>query len=418
MLPSTSQTLNKKKHFKDTIPEKCTMTQEQLDDKLLRARIKIINSQPFFGVLAPRLKNVRNDDLPTACTDGKHFKYNGAFIQSLTQEETAWVYIHEILHVAFEHPFTVGNRTARWMMVGENGEPMIVPVANVAMDFVINLIIKQNGIGGQPSGVLYDEKWKNMPWQEVYDKLIEEGEKNSDSRQVWTDGLIDQHINADTDPDITDYDKEQIQKEIRSAVQGALMSVGAGDTPLGIEQIIQQLESPKASWKSILNQYLMSTINADYTFSRPSKKSMTTPFYLPSQIKGEKLEIAIGVDASGSCFHWVSDFLSEVYGIMSNFDDYIITLWTYDARCYNIREFTPDNAYQLKEYEVRGGGGTSFEENYRFMEKNNIKPKIFLNFTDGYPCGTWGDPNFCDTIFCIKGNRTINAPFGRTIHID
>jgi hypothetical protein len=36
-------------------------------------------------------------------------------------------------------------------------------------------------------------------------------------------------------------------------------------------------------------------------------------------------------------------------------------------------------------------------------------------FTDGYPCGSWGDEDFCDTIFIVKGNTSANAPFGQTV---
>jgi hypothetical protein len=33
-------------------------------------------------------------------------------------------------------------------------------------------------------------------------------------------------------------------------------------------------------------------------------------------------------------------------------------------------------------------------------------------FTDGYPWGSWGDENYCDTVFIIHGNTTIVPPFG------
>jgi hypothetical protein len=33
-------------------------------------------------------------------------------------------------------------------------------------------------------------------------------------------------------------------------------------------------------------------------------------------------------------------------------------------------------------------------------------------FTDGYPYGSWGDENFCDTVFIIHGTETIEPPFG------
>jgi hypothetical protein len=33
-------------------------------------------------------------------------------------------------------------------------------------------------------------------------------------------------------------------------------------------------------------------------------------------------------------------------------------------------------------------------------------------FTDGYPYSSWGDPDYCDTVFIIHGPDTIKPPFG------
>jgi hypothetical protein len=36
-------------------------------------------------------------------------------------------------------------------------------------------------------------------------------------------------------------------------------------------------------------------------------------------------------------------------------------------------------------------------------------------FTDGYPCGSWGDEHYTDTLFIVKGNTDAEAPFGQTV---
>jgi hypothetical protein len=33
-------------------------------------------------------------------------------------------------------------------------------------------------------------------------------------------------------------------------------------------------------------------------------------------------------------------------------------------------------------------------------------------FTDGMPYGEWGDEDYCDTVFIIKGNEQAEPPFG------
>jgi hypothetical protein len=49
------------------------------------------------------------------------------------------------------------------------------------------------------------------------------------------------------------------------------------------------------------------------------------------------------------------------------------------------------------------------------MQENDIQPKKFIMFTDGYPCGSWGDEDYCDTIFIVKGNTKAESPFGQTV---
>ena len=41
-------------------------------------------------------------------------------------------------------------------------------------------------------------------------------------------------------------------------------------------------------------------------------------------------------------------------------------------------------------------------------------------FTDGYPWDSWGDADYCDTIFVIHSNsdKNLQAPFGATAHYD
>ena len=50
--------------------------------------------------------------------------------------------------------------------------------------------------------------------------------------------------------------------------------------------------------------------------------------------------------------------------------------------------------------------------NWDWMKTEDINPKKFIMFTDGYPYGSWGDENYCDTVFIIHGTETIEPPFG------
>ena len=90
-----------------------------------------------------------------------------------------------------------------------------------------------------------------------------------------------------------------------------------------------------------------------------------------------KLKFAIGIDVSGSISHdMIKDFMGEIYGIMQQFQDFRLRIWTFDTQVYadSFKEFTPMNAEEIKEYEIIGCGGTDFTCNWDFMEQNDINP--------------------------------------------
>ena len=133
---------------------------------------------------------------------------------------------------------------------------------------------------------------------------------------------------------------------------------------------------------------------------------------LPGTNYDETIDIVIGIDMSGSIGDdQAKDFISEVKGIMDEYKDYKIKLWCFDTQVYNEQDFD-GYGQDIMEYKVIGGGGTEFMANWDYMKENDIQPKKFIMFTDGYPYGSWGDENYCDTFFVIHGNNTVVPPFG------
>jgi predicted metal-dependent peptidase len=135
----------------------------------------------------------------------------------------------------------------------------------------------------------------------------------------------------------------------------------------------------------------------------------------------ETIDICIGLDMSGSIGNaQAQDFLGEVKGIMDEYKDYNIKIWCFDTEVYNEDDFTADDGRDLTEYEIRGGGGTDFMANWRYMRENDIQPKKFLMFTDGYAWDSWGEDDYCDTVFVIHSHhdKNLQAPFGTTAHYE
>ena len=406
-------------------------TDAQIIDKLVTARIALLLKQPFFGNLATRLKIVNADDwCPTAATDGKHFYYNTEFIDSLTPRETEFLFGHEVLHCVFDHfQLRAGTRDAQ--------------IWNIAADYAVNQILVDNRIGEMPKDDkgkdkgFQDDKYRDIASEEIYDELYKKAKKNGKSMLDKLGKLLDEHIDWDKDsqgniegkdkkgggksggaPKYTKEELKKIKDEMKEAMIAAAQSTGAGNLPGAIQRMIQELTEPKMNWREIIQQQIVSTMKSDYTFMKPSRRSWHMDAILPGMINTDKIDICLALDASGSISEEMCrEFLSEVRGIMDQYRDFTIHLWSFDTAVFNPQIFTPDNADELEDYVLGSGGGTDFDCNWEFMKSEGIDPKKFIMFTDGWPFDSWGDPDYCDTVFLINNQyeRNIEAPFGLTV---
>jgi predicted metal-dependent peptidase len=193
----------------------------------------------------------------------------------------------------------------------------------------------------------------------------------------------------------------------------AAQAAGAGNTPASVQRMIKELTEPKMNWREILRQQIQSTIKNDYSFMRPNRKGWHMSAILPGTQFQETIDICVSIDMSGSIGdEQAKDFLTEIKGIMEEYRDFKIKVWCFDTKVYNEQDFDGYTMDEFDEYEVMGGGGTEFDANWEYMKEHDIQPKKFIMFTDGYPWSSWGDENYCDTVFIIHGNDTIVPPFG------
>jgi len=387
----------------------------EVRETLVTARVGLLLRSSFFGNLATRLKLVNADDwCATAATDGRHFYYNTRFIKMLKPKEIEFLFGHEVLHVCYDH---FGRRGER--------DPQLWNVAN---DFAVNGDLKKHKVGEFITSVpcLYDAKYEGKASEEIYDDLYEKADKISLSDLL--DRVLDEHLDGDEGegdgegkepgkggkrPRLTKEEREKIKDEIKEAILSAAQTCDAGTLPGGIKRIIQNLTEPKMSWRELLRMQLESTIKSDYTWLRSSRKGWHVDAVMPGMKNTDMIDIMVFMDMSGSIGEQQGrDFLSEIRGIMETFDAYRIMVACFDTEVYNLQVFTSENLDSIDTYDLMGGGGTDFECMFNFMKAQDIEPKRLVVFTDGYPCGSWGDENYCDTVWIIHGDKNPSPPFG------
>ena len=395
-------------------------TDRAVREKIVGARIALLLKAPFFGNLATRLKIETADDwCPTAATDGRKLYYNSEFLKKMPAKQLEFLIGHEVLHCVYDHMGRRGERNPQlW---------------NIADDYCVNQDLLDQRIGERIPVGLYEPKYRGWSAEEVYDDL----EKNADKIDIddLVDKLLDEHLDGDGEdgegkdgdekkdgkgrPKLSEEERKQIRDEIKEAVMSAAQTVGAGNLPSGVKRLIKDLTAPQLNWRELLQQQIVSTIRSDYTWSRVSRKGWDIDAVLPGNDVEREIDICVAIDASGSMSdNMLKDILSEVKGIMESYNSFKLHLWSFDTEVYNATVFTQENLDEIMEWEVGGGGGTIFEANWEYMKEQDIAPKKFVMFTDGYPGMGWGDENYCDTLFIVHGSTTIEAPFGLTAYYD
>jgi predicted metal-dependent peptidase len=419
---STATSVNKKES--DKFKDLCGPTDPKLDrdirEKLITARVGLLLRASFFGNLATRLKLVNADEwCPTAATDGRNFYYNSRFVDMLKPKEVEFLFGHEVLHCVYDHFGRRGDR-----------DPMLFNIAN---DYCVNADLKKHRVGEFITSVpcLYDQKYEGMSSEEIYDILYENAEKIDIGSLI--DKMLDEHLDGEGQdgsgegdgdeksgkgkgrPKLSAEERQQIKDEIKEAVLAAASaSEGAGNLPAGVKRIIEDMTAPKMNWRELLRMQLESTIKSDYTWMRNSRRGWHMDAVMPGMKLDPMIDIAVSIDASGSMGErMLKDFLSEVAGIMEQFPAYRIHVLSFDTKVYNPQQFDSENLDDITGYEIMGGGGTDFDCVFEYFKANEIEPKRHIMFTDGYPNGSWGDEQYCDTVFIMHGTTSIVPPFGQ-----
>jgi predicted metal-dependent peptidase len=287
---------------------------------------------------------------------------------------------------------------------------------NAAADYSVNGTLVRDRIGEVPPKIkiFHDTKHYGKSTEQIYDEIYEAMDEECLSALGQ---LLDEHIDWEKEgkgsrPQYTKEELKQIRDEIKQQMMQAAQAAGAGNTPTEIQRMIKEFTEPKMNWREILRQQIQSTIKNDYTFMRPNRKGWHIGAILPGTNFDETIDIVISMDMSGSIGDTQSaDFINEIKGIMDEYKEYKIKIWCFDTKVYNEKDFDGYGA-DITDYRVMGGGGTEYMCNWDYMKEHDIQPKKFIMFTDGYPFGSWGDENYCDTFFVIHGNDKIIPPFG------
>lgn len=394
--------------------------------KLQKAKIALMRS-PKFALLSGILmvgKTRVDDNIPTACTNGRDERYGRAFVKELSDKELNFLVAHEGYHKMYRHLTT-------WRKLHDEDHSL----ANSACDYVINLqlqdidpsetliampMYKDGPHKGKRMG-LCEERFRNMNTKQVFDILKQEKKDGGGDGDGDGEGF-DVHDWADA-KNMSDAEKKELLKEIDQAIRQGIMAhqkiagTGAG----GLDRELEGLLEPKVDWREVLREFVKATCNAKDASSwrRVNRRFLSTGTYMPSMI-GEKVgHLVVGVDMSGSIgAQEQAEFLSEVKAIAEDVNPEVVDLlyWDCEVARHEVYEGA-EVSNIIQSTKPRGGGGTSPSCVSAYLKEKAIKPECIIILTDGYVGGDWGSDWTAEVLWCIVGGNDEVAPNGKTVHV-
>ena len=386
-------------------------------DKIVRAKVHLQTENPFFAYLVMNLKVKEVEEIDSiGVSNNGDLVYNKKWVDNLSDSELKGVLSHEVLHLVFEH-------FAR----GENKNHQIY---NIATDLVINNILINSNIK-LPRGLTpYNNSYtfKNPPFtienldkksaDEVYEEIKKHLPKEKELKKL-NQSRFDKHTFGKSGQKTDLKEQRKLKKKWNKVLsEASVYAKQKGKLPQGMERIVELMLNDKVSWKSILYKYITRELPFDYTYNRPSKRSVATGIYLPSVLR-ENIEVVISIDTSGSISQKeLSEFLVEIVNISKSFNNISMKLIVCDSEIKDVFEIRNGSIDTILNLKIHGGGGTSHIPIYDYVAEHLSNTKFIINFTDGYT--RFPSEESIKTIWVITkgGCDEERLPFGEVIKLE
>ena len=413
--------------------------------RLLLSRMRLLCSHGFYGLLLMHMIFSVDEEVETACTDGRRIIFGTDFLEELSDAELDFVMMHEILHVVLQHCAREGER-----------DPLLF---NIASDIVVNSNILLEA-GMKPGAITlakYGESMHTAPdgkeghlytAEQVYDMLCRQQEKQKATGASSSSGKSkgtgksrpstgggggaggkepaegwDDHSRWGTAED-ADTQGEVWAKRFRDACNAIEIrdpSNSRGLLPAFAARMLGELRRAKTDWRTVLNEFVQEEV-ADYSFSPPDRRFADTDFFLPDFNGTVEVvrNILFMIDTSGSMSDsMITAAYSEIKGAIDQFDGKLAgQLGFFDAVVLPPVPF--ENEEEFRIIRPKGGGGTDFGAIFSYVrtEMQENPPASIVILTDGYaPFPEEREAGGIPVLWLLNNDK-IDPPWGRVTRIE
>ena len=372
---------------------------KNMEDRISNLKTQLIIEHPFFGIFLSNTDMLKEENLPTAATDGIRIYYNPKFFEQLEDIELKAVLMHEVFHMVYSHC----SKKRRGIRYPKKW--------NIAADYAINWEIQEMDqktiklpndiiINGKPFKVFLDPKYRNMYVEHIYDALPD---------SACNDEGLDIHMDM---PD--DEDKQQeIEDRIIAAYE--ISKREEGKMPAGIIRAVDEIRKSRVPWTRIFQRYLGSALaKEDYSYSQPNRRFIGQDLYMPSLMNYKVGQVAVAVDTSGSIGpNEIGAFANELRKVSALISEVIVM--SCDAVVHSFEVIRDMSNFANAVKKLKGGGGTDFRPPFEELRKRRITPEVFIYLTDGEGSFPSKHQIPYPTIWVMTTEH--KAPFGMTVQM-
>ncbi len=362
-------------------------------NRIKKLRGELVTQHPLFGLLAYATE-YELANVPTACTDGIKIQISEVFFSSLLSVEAKMVLAHELLHIALLHHCRRGQRNAKlW---------------DIAADYVINLQLVDYGFS-LPEGCLIDEQYRDMSTEKVYSTLysemaddVKKDEKKKDGKEKETgqksqsgdnksdsadtnnpsksgetklDKLAKQCEKMGTVTDCPEESKEKTEEKVKQLVeQSVILATARGNDPGGMKTRVARDNQLQVHYVDRIRELLQRSTENRTSYDTLDESYASRDIFLPGY-SGTGGRVGILIDTSVSINKaYLSQFVETIAQLMEELALSQVVLIQGDSKVRAV-----DENYDGSEFDIVGGGGTSFQPLLDEAEEHNLDCVVYLS---------------------------------------
>lgn len=442
-----------------------------VEQKFAKVMLQLRVLRPFYSAVYEVIEKHESGLVPTIGVTTNELLYNKQFCDGVPFNEFIFINLHEIAHIALEHPARCEGRDPKlWNIacdlycnrmlavefglrpgqtVNVNGIDICMPTNGVYCDTIdidseyAEQIYYSLAEQAKKNGYFDDKQSQQLGGSGKPGSPNDSAESNERSKKYqftyrgtqegksWdtVNNVFRASIDTKDEGDIIDNGSEQSlkQQEVDKVISDALVRVemsssACGDTPGGLMAIVKKMRKSELDWRKLLRKYLIASTSSDSSFSRPDKRMYYQKSIYPGQVADESNSlkgVKVCIDTSGS----ISDedieyFCGQVWALIKQFKIKAELIY-WDASVQSTGEFTGYKEFERVDIFGRGGTDPKVVFDYFDSKKCKVKPVVTLMFTDGYfstsEITSKQRKKYKDTIWIMtrSHDQNFNPPFGR-----